>query len=123
MTEINRQAKNGQLDMVEQVDQLTEEVRTLALNLAIHLAKQRSDDKSGQLGKLEPQFIRLVNGTVHAVQQLTTVLDAARHEEKMIYDPPSGAVQDDHVEVRLRAILEECSRILQALESPTDTTG
>lgn len=105
------------LDLVAEVDNLGEEVRTLALNLAIYLAKVKSKSQSAQLNHMEPEFIKLVNGTVKVVQEMTGILNAARNMERMIYDVPSGNITQDRMEVRLRSILNQCGEILSTLSS------
>ena len=95
------------LSVVEEVDYLSEEVRTLALNLAIYLAKVKSQTQSEKLNQMEPDFIKLVNGTVRVVQEMTGILNAARNMERMIYDVPSGNVPHDRMETRLRSIIDQ----------------
>lgn len=100
--------------IIEQVDQLNEEVKVLALNLAIYLA--RAKGRSATLSRLEPEFIQLVNGAVKVVQELAGVINAARNMEKMINDLPDRGSEPDPIECRLRAILTQCHRIMQTLE-------
>jgi hypothetical protein len=123
MTEKIHDRKSAQVDrkhqrslsVVEEVDNLSEEVRTLALNLAIYLAKVKSQTQSEKLNQMEPEFIKLVNGTVRVVQELTGILNAARNMERMIYDVPTGNVPQDRMELRLRSILDQCGDILTTL--------
>jgi len=82
--------RNDALALLETVDALGEQTKDLALNLALYLAKIKARKSSEKLRRMEPEFIRLVNGTVKVVQELTVILKAARHKEKMIYEPPSG---------------------------------
>lgn len=109
-----------ELKLVEDVDNLGEEVRTLALNLAIYLARVKAETRSEELNRMEPEFIRLVNGTVKVVQEMTLILNAARHAEKIIYEPPSGTVSHDRIESKLRDILDQCSGILGSLTRSKD---
>ncbi|MBK7140736.1 MAG: hypothetical protein IPH75_01490 [bacterium] len=113
-TAIDRKHQRS-LTVVEDVDNLSEEVRTLALNLAIYLAKAKSQTQSEKLNQMEPDFIKLVNGTVRVVQELTGILNAARNMERMIYDVPSGNIPQDRMETRLRSILDQCGDILATL--------
>lgn len=103
------------LNLVDEVDGLGEEVRVLALNLAIYLAKVKSQTQSDRLNRMEPDFIRLVNGTVKVVQEMTMILNAARNMERMIYDVPSGQITQDRLEMRLQAIVAQCTDIMQSL--------
>ncbi len=103
------------LDLLTEVDNLGEEVKTLALNLAIYLAKAKAKTNSQDLNRMEPEFIKLVNGTVRVVQEMTLILNAARNMERMIYDVPSGNLDQDRLETRLRSLLGQCGTILQSL--------
>ena len=108
--------RKKELKLIEQVDSLNDEVKTLALNVAIYLAK--SKNKSDDLGHLEPDFIRLVNGTVKVVQELTVIINAARNSEKMVWDPLSGKISQDLLEMKLRSILDQCHQIMATLSVP-----
>jgi hypothetical protein len=112
--------KQESLVLVEVVDELSQETKDLALNLALYLAKARAADDTGQLKQLEPDFIRLVNGTVKVVQELTHILNAARNQEKMVYQLPSGLLTKDHIEARLETIVQQCNRILGTLVQVKD---
>lgn len=120
MTTRLERKQQQELKLVDEVDNLGEEVRTLALNLAIYLARVKAETRSEELNRMEPEFIRLVNGTVKVVQEMTLILNAARHAEKMIYEPPSGTISQDRIETRLRNILEQCSGILGSLSQSKD---
>jgi hypothetical protein len=111
-----RAKQQKELELVDQVDYLSEEVKTLALNLAIYLAKVKAATKTETLNRMEPEFIKLVNGTVKVVQEMTLILNAARNMERMIYEVPSGTLQQDRLEVGLRGILDQCTSILSGLE-------
>ena len=104
--------------MIETVEALNEEVRTLAINLAIYLAKIKSD--SSELTRLEPAFIKLVNGTVKVVQELTFIINAAKNMEKMIYEVPSGKMGNDQIETKLNGILKQCEQIITSIRKETD---
>ncbi|HUV31679.1 MAG TPA: hypothetical protein VMY05_11400 [Acidobacteriota bacterium] len=107
-------------DIVAEVDGLSEEVKSLALNLALYLAKLKSSTGSEQFVRLEPDFIRLVNGTVRVVQEVAGILNAARNEGKMIYEIPSGRLAKDRIETKLHGILEQCTRVLESLSRAKD---
>ncbi len=101
------------LHVVDQVDALNEEVRLLALNLAIYLAKAKGS--SDQLMRLQPDFIHLVNGTVKVVRELAGVVNAARNLEQRNNNVPGSTILADQIEIRLRSILDQCSRIMTSL--------
>lgn len=101
------------IDIVEYVENLNEEVKDLVLNLAIYLAKSKKD--SDQLSKMEPEFIKLVNGAVKVGQELSIIINAANNRETLVYDVPSGKFHSDHIENKLNSILEQCRQILEEL--------
>jgi hypothetical protein len=123
MAEIGEGRRQRRLDLVDEVENLNEEVKTLALNLAVHLAKVRAGSQADDVVRLEPQFIRLVNGAVRAVQDLAVILAAARNRETMVYEPPSGEQEIDRVEYGLRAVLEQCSKIMGSLARVKDLSA
>ncbi len=106
--------ENENIMFVENVEDLNEEVKSLALNLAIYLAKTKSS--SEQLSQMEPDFIKLVNGTVKVVHELTMIINAARNKETMTYDVPSGKLKSDQIESKLHSILSQCQQIHDTLE-------
>ncbi len=108
------------LRLVDQVDALNEEVKVLALNLAIYLA--RAKGTSEHLTRLEPDFIRLVNGTVKVVRELAVVISSARNPEQGRLETSVRTTLPDQLEIRLRSILDQCSRIINSL-SDTGKTG
>jgi len=108
------------LDLLETVDALGEQTKALALNLALYLAKAKARKSSEKLKQMEPEFIRLVNTTVKVVQELTVILKAARHEEKMVYEPPTGLVSADAIQTKLEAVARQCDRILETLQQSRD---
>ncbi|MEA3296851.1 MAG: hypothetical protein U9R56_03205 [candidate division Zixibacteria bacterium] len=105
-------------NIIEQVDSITEEVKALALNLAIYLAKAKAG--SEKLSRLEPNFIRLINGTVNVVQEISHIVEAARKLEPLVLDPPSGRPGRDHIEAKLRSILDQCNQIMSTLSQSKD---
>lgn len=113
-------ARKSGLEVIEQVDFLNEEIKCLALNVAIYLAKKKS--KSRDLSRLEPEFVRLVNATVKVVQELTVLIGAARNSENMTWDISTGKVTEDLLEIKLRSILSQCDGIMKSLGSPSAET-
>lgn len=109
------QKRQKELNLIAEVDLLSEEVKSLAVNLAIYLAKAKSSPSAEQLTRMEPEFIRLVNGTVHVVQEMTLILNAARNMERMIYDVPSERAAQTRLETKLRSVLDQCAQILATL--------
>lgn len=111
--------RESEPDIIDQVDELNEEVKVLALNLAVYLAKAKS--RSETLSRLEPEFIRLVNSSVKVVQELAGVISAARNLEMIDGEITVGSARKDPLEVRLRLILEQCSRIMYQLTTSSES--
>ena len=109
---MNKSVEN-KINLVEYVECLNDEVKDLVLNLAIYLAKQKKENK--QLSKMEPEFIKLVNGAVKVGQELSIIINAAKSEETLVYDVPSGKFKSDQLETKLNGILEQCRQILEEL--------
>ncbi len=113
----NEHNRDTELQLLTQVDELNETVKTLALNLAIYLAKAKA--QSEELNRMEPEFIRLINGSVKVVQELAAVIAAARNKVTMAFDVPSGHGVD-HIERKLESILHQCGEIMRTLAKETD---
>ena len=108
-----QQEQNNRL--IETVDKLNEDVKQMAVNLALYLAKAKKD--SQVVNKMEPQFIKLVNTTIKVVQEIAVVVRAASDNEKVQYHLPSGRGIKDQVEVKLNSIVEQCAVIMNTLRN------
>ncbi|MDZ4724399.1 MAG: hypothetical protein SGI97_10945 [candidate division Zixibacteria bacterium] len=115
MTQPHDEHRAGELQLVSEVDRLSDQIKSLALNLALYLAKAKEASPSDRVNKLEPEFVRLINGTVRVVQEVANILNAARNPSTMVYDPPTGKIVSDQVEIKLRSILTLCSEIMAEL--------
>ncbi len=107
--------------IIDQVHDLNDEVRTLALNLAIYLAKAKTE--SAEINRLEPAFIRLVNGVVKVVQELAGIVNAARNERATRGMHHLDGLIKDPIEPRLHNILDQCNLILAALTKGKQVEG
>lgn len=110
--------KDKSLKYIDHISNLNEEVKTLAINMAVYLAKIKS--KSEEVSHLEPEFIKLINGTVKVVQEVTKIINAAQNKEKIIFEIPSGEITTDQIENKLNSILEQCQVIMENLIKKTD---
>jgi len=119
-TPADRREREAVVELVETVDALGEETRDLAVNLALYLAKAKARKSAEKLHQMEPEFIRLVNSTMKVIQELTVILNAARNQEKMIYQLPSGRVGKDRIQARLESIATQCNEILESLNQARD---
>lgn len=115
---MNVNDKEESLQFVDHIDSLNNDVKSLAINMAIYLAKIKS--KSEAINHLEPEFIKLVNGTIKVVRQVTHIINAAKNKEKMVYEIPSGNITTDQIESKLNSILDQCQIILGNLTDKTD---
>ncbi|UCD94054.1 MAG: hypothetical protein JSU69_09825 [Candidatus Zixiibacteriota bacterium] len=96
-----------------QVEALAEEVKILALNLAINLAKSR--DQMRDLKFLEPEFTKLINSSVEVIREINSIVRAFRHEEKMAYAPQKDSRSLDQIESSLNEILGLSRRVLETV--------
>jgi hypothetical protein len=75
--------------MVEDVFQLVEEVKLLAINLAVAMARLKRDNLPTDL--LEPHVSNLINQAVAASDKVRVVLEATRGQRALLYElPPSS---------------------------------
>lgn len=104
--------------LVSVVESLNEEAKTLALNLALVLAKMKADAVTSPLpmNRLEPEFMRLVSSTVQIVSELNHLILAARNEESLVWDPPAGMVSVSQLELRLRGLAEQAAAMANTLK-------
>ncbi|SYZ74245.1 hypothetical protein TRIP_C60515 [Candidatus Zixiibacteriota bacterium] len=100
-------------DWSMQVDELANQVKMLALNLAISLA--RNKNQAAELAYLEPEFTRLINGSVEVIREVAAIMRSFRNEEKMVYSPPSQSEKLDRIETSLNEILSLSQSILKTV--------
>jgi thioredoxin-like negative regulator of GroEL len=108
-------SRQDALRLLETIDALNDDTKDLALNLALCLAKAKSKTGAEQLKRLEPEFVRLVNGTIKVVQEITVIIKAAKNREIMVFELPTGEIARDHIELKLEAVAAQCNRILDSL--------
>ncbi len=104
---------SGSEDWFAQVDGLANQVKVLALNLAITLAKEKNEVK--ELAYLEPEFTRLIHGSVEVIKEIAGILRTVRNEDKMVYSPPAESGKLDRIDVALNEILAQSQRILTTI--------
>jgi hypothetical protein len=96
-----------------QVDDLANQVKMLALNLAISLARNKS--QAAELAHLEPEFTRLINGSVEVIREVASIMRSFRNEDKLVYSPPSESDKLDRIETSLNEILSLSRSILKTV--------
>jgi len=108
-------------ELIAKVDHLSEEAKTMALNLAICLAKLKGH--SEELKQMEPEFVRLINGTICVIRDITTILNAANNLDRLVYSVPSGKTERDKIEAKLSDILSQCLSLQAQLTKSVDCHG
>ncbi len=104
-------------ELVTEVEQLNDELRSMALSLALYLAKAKSDGHDEQFAHLEPELIRLVNAAVAIVREVSALLQAAKNMEALAYDEPSGDHHGGALAAQLGDVLNQCTSISEQLAS------
>jgi hypothetical protein len=94
------------------VKSLADQVKILALNMAIQLA--RSKEKVQDLTVLEPDFTKLIHGAIEVIQEITVILEYLQCRK------PKGNIKDkdiERLEQSLNEILARSLGIQAAIES------
>ncbi len=78
-----------QVRLAHKAGELADEVKLLAINLAISLAGIRGKDKT--LKELEPHFTELIKKSNEASHQVADVLRAFQNQKKIIYSLPASS--------------------------------
>ena len=107
---MNNENYQQKTEWVNHVNSMAEQVRILALNLAISLAQER--DNIRELTILESDFTELIHGAVEVIKEVTAMLQAYQNEGKMVYSPPSSSSNLDHIETSLNEILAMSKNVL-----------
>jgi len=107
---MNKEEYQKKTEWVNHVNSMAEQVRILALNLAISLAQER--DNIRELTVLEADFTELIHGAVEVIKDVTAMLQAYQNEGKMVYSPPASSSNLDHIETSLNEILAMSKNIL-----------
>ncbi len=100
-------------DWLDQTQDLADQVKLLALNLAINLA--RCKDEIKELTTLEPDFTKLINGSVNIIRDINNILRALQNDEALIAPLPKPPEKLDRIEVTLNEILELSGRVHDAI--------
>jgi len=106
---------------VAELNSLAEQVKILALNLAINLAKAKHNAR--ELAFMEPQFTKLVHGSVEVIKEITAILKVFRNEEKMIYTPPASREKLNNIETSLNEILNLSQKVLTVIADIKNRKG
>jgi methyl-accepting chemotaxis protein len=113
---MNDQIKNdasGANDDFHDIDELANQVKVLALNLAISLAKAKNEAK--ELVFLEPDFTKLINGSIEVIKEISSILKTYRNEDKLVYSPPSQSDKLDRIETSLGEIYNLSQSVLKTI--------
>lgn len=113
--------KKRKVKIVDKVDYLNDEVKTLALNLAIYLSKAKS--KSEEISRMEPEFVKLVNSTVKVAQEVAQIIRAAQNKEPSDTEKPLRFKDIAQLEAKLKEIVRQCDEINRLMTRKTDITA
>lgn len=113
MKKNNNTPENGLEDWTSQIDHLADEVKMLALNLAISLAKSKQQIK--ELSFMEPEFTRLVNGSVEVVKEITGIMKAFKNEDRLVFSPQKDSRSLDRIETTLNEIHSLSQKVLYTI--------
>ncbi|MEK7775382.1 MAG: hypothetical protein AAB305_05815 [Candidatus Zixiibacteriota bacterium] len=99
-------------DLAREVEELNEQVRLLAINLAAFLAREK--DTKNRFATMEPDFHRLVSGLVSLVSDASRVIEASHHAP--VASPQAGAEASRSMEQQLSALRTLCRDIQRRLD-------
>ncbi len=108
-----------QHQLAEEVDYLAGEVKLLAINLAISLAKLHKHHKT--IKDLEPQFTELIRRANTTSQQVSDVTKAFQNRKQMIFSlPASSEIIEkrgayDKIEATLNYVYELSQEVIQTI--------
>jgi len=100
-------------EWIGQIDQLADEVKMLALNLAISLAKTKQETKD--LAFMEPEFTKLVNGSVEVVKEIAGIMRAFKKEDRLVFTPMKNSQNLDRIETTLNEIHQLSRKVLYTI--------
>ncbi len=98
---------------IDEVKKLSDEVKMLALNLAVNLARSKNEAK--ELTILEPEFTKLVNGSVEVVKEVGMIMKAFKNEETMAYSATDSDKNLERIERSLNEILRLSTTVLESI--------
>jgi hypothetical protein len=111
--QIKNDAPGAHNDDFHDIDELANQVKVLALNLAISLAKAKNEAK--ELVFLEPDFTKLINGSIEVIKEISSILKTYRNEDKLVYSPPSQSDKLDRIETSLGEIYNLSQSVLKTI--------
>ena len=102
--------------LASEVEDLNEQVRLLAINLAAFLAREK--DSKNRFAAMEPDFHRLVSGLVTLVSEVSHIVEATHHAPShgSVSEPETGDSMKQQLS-SLRALCRDIQRRLSAEKS------
>ena len=107
--------ERGHEDLIREVEDLTEQVKILALNLALTLAREKKQIKD--LTLLEPEFTKLVNGSVDVIKEISEILRALQSDKIAESSSTIKGKNLARIETSLNEILTLSQNVLKAVTS------
>lgn len=108
-------------NLIDQVDDLADQVKTLALNLAITLAREKSKIKD--LYILEPEFTQLINKSVGVIREITKILRTLRADKDRTPQAPIEVEGINRIEAALEEILHVSQNVLKNVRALKQRKG
>lgn len=106
-------------DLAREVEELNEQVRLLAINLAAFLAREK--DTNNRFATMEPDFHRLVTGLISLVGDASLVIEASQHAPSA--SSQAGAEASRSMEKQLSALRALCRDIQKRLDREKSFPG
>ena len=102
-------------NLIDQVDNLAEQAKTMALNLALTLAHEKSKIKD--LKVLEPEFTRMINKSVGVIREITKILGMLRSDKPGAPQTPINSERFDKIETSMEEILDVSKNVLKDIRA------
>jgi methyl-accepting chemotaxis protein len=102
-------------NLVGQVDNLADQAKMLALNLAITLARKKTEIED--LTILEPEFTKLINNSVNVIREITKILRTFQGKGQSVSKELIEKKNFDHIETSLNEILCLSHNVLKAVRA------
>jgi len=101
-------------NLVGYVDNLADQAKMLALNLALTLARKKTEIED--LTILEPEFVRLINNSVNVIREITKILRTFQGDGQSVSDEPIKKRNFERIETSLNEILDLSNNVLKTIQ-------
>ncbi len=119
--ERNKSGGNHEDDWIGRVGGLADQVKVLALNLAINLARAKAEAR--ELIVLEPQFTRLIHGSVEVIREITVLLNTLGNMNDKAAKSPVAKDKMLKIDATLNEILTLSNDVQSAISKIKKKSG